>query len=177
MLKEPSLKQLQSGDSKAYQFLYESYRDCFHAFAKAYSVPQDAITDIYQEAMIKLYENVMTGRLTNLTSSLKTYIFSIGKFKIYEFKRAQHKMVPTSDFKESPDETFPNTDVVLSERQVLITMNFKKLGKRCQNILTLFYLNGYTIKEIVINEGYENDNTAKAQKSRCLKQLKTLIKT
>ena len=176
MQKEPSLEQLKQGDSESYQFLYENYRGSFLAFAKAYSIPKDIALEVYQEAMIKLYENIMSGQLVHLTSSLKTYVFSIGKFKIYEYLRAQKKLVPTVDFKDTADPLYLDEDTILSERQQQLKRGLDSLGDRCRNILELFYLNGYSIKEIMTSENYENENTVKAQKSRCLRQLKTLLK-
>lgn len=176
MYREISIEELRSGNAAIYKEVYEIYREPFLAFAKAYAIPQHDLLDIYQEAMITLYENVMQGRLIELKSSLKTYVFSIGKYKIYETLRASNRMIPVADpLSDLIDEHIEMSETLLSSKQQKLKQKFKTLGERCQNILELFYLRGMSIKEIVHFESYENENTVKAQKSRCLKQLKTIV--
>ena len=62
----------------------------------------------------------------------------------------------------------------LTENQNKLYTALNKIGTRCRNILELFYLQGLSIKEILATENYSSENTVKAQKSRCLKQLKEL---
>jgi len=174
MKNEPSITTLRTGDPVAYQVIYEGYRDAFIAFASKYDVDQDAIVDIYQESMIALYENVMKGKVTAFSSSIKTYLFGIGKFKLYEQLRAQKKLVLVDDFQDT-EALVEVEPTVLTDRQKALKEHFKTLGERCRNILELFYLQGFKIKEIMIAANYENENTVKAQKSRCLKQLKTMM--
>lgn len=174
MKNEPSIKALRTGDPVAYQVIYEGYRDTFIGFASKYDIDQEAIVDIYQESMIVLYENVMKGKVKEFSSSIKTYLFGIGKFKLYEQLRAQKKMVLVNDFQDT--EAYVEVDnTELTDRQKALKEHFQSLGERCRNILELFYLQGFKIKEIMIAANYENENTVKAQKSRCLKQLKTMM--
>ena len=65
----------------------------------------------------------------------------------------------------------------LNKNQKLLEKAFSSLGKRCKEILTLFYYRGYSIEEIVEALQYENKNVVKSQKSRCVKQIKDKIKT
>ncbi len=174
MKNEPSITTLRTGDPVAYQVIYEGYRDAFIAFAGTYDLDQDAILDVYQESMIVLYENIMKGKVKTFSSSIKTYLFGIGKFKLYEQLRAQKKLVLVDDFQDQ-EAMIAVENTELTERQKALKQHFQKLGERCRNILELFYLQGFKIKEIVIAANYENENTVKAQKSRCLKQLKTMM--
>ncbi len=111
------------------------------------------------------------------TSSIKTYLFSIGKYKIYEHLRAQSKLNLVDDILYEFDvvEELNIEEEHLTERQILIKENFKKLGNQCQLILELFYLKGQTLKDIKIIENYENTDVVKSQKSRCLRKLRTLM--
>ena len=174
MNNEPSLTQLKTGDATAYQLIYEGYRDAFIAFAAKYDIDQDSILDIYQDSMLTLYENVMKGKVKDFSSSIKTYLFSIGKFKLYEQLRAHKKVVLVDNFFDQ-EEMIEVTTTELTEQQLLLKKHFQKLGERCRNILELFYLQDLKIKEIMTVANYENENTVKAQKSRCLKQLKKMI--
>jgi RNA polymerase sigma-70 factor (ECF subfamily) len=174
MKNEPSITTLRTGDPVAYQVIYEGYRDTFIAFASKYDIDYDTILDVYQESMIALYENVMKGKVKDFSSSIKTYLFGIGKFKLYEQLRAQKKVVLVDDFQGQQAMIDPET-TELTAQQKALKQHFQKLGERCRNILELFYLQGFKIKEIMTAANYENENTVKAQKSRCLKQLKTMM--
>lgn len=177
MKQDIQLAVLKSGDELAYQKIYEENREAFISFARKYGINEETIQDIYQDTIIVLYENIASGKLETMTSSLRTYLFSIGKYKILEHFRAEKKLVNVNlgfEFKEVED-SLDFEENILNERQIALKNQLKNLGERCRNILELFYLKNLTISEIKITEGYENENTVKAQKSRCLKQLKQLM--
>ncbi len=178
MNKEPSIQTLLQDRDKAFEKLYLSYKSDFLAFGKTFSLKEEDLIDIYQEAFLSFYENLLSGKITHFTSSIKTYIFSIGKFKIYEHLRNTSKL-KIIDEPINPEITLQDFNLdteVLSEREQLVKSNFKKLGKQCQLILELFYLKGKTLKDIKIIENYDNTDVVKSQKSRCLRKLKQLVK-
>ena len=174
MIEEPTLEQLRTGDSEAYTKIYEAYRDSFLGYARKYELSEEDVLEIYQDSVVKLYENVMSRKLNKLTSSLKTYLFSIGKFKIYEQLRYRKKRVSReeSDFKTETFEQSYFGEHQLTERQIALRKHFETLGVRCKTLLNCFYLKGMSLEEIKQAEQYENVNTVKAAKSRCMKQLK-----
>ena len=63
-----------------------------------------------------------------------------------------------------------------NEMQIQLQKAFVTLGKKCKEVLSLFYYRGYTIDEICTRLNYDNKNVVKSQKSRCIKQLKDKIK-
>lgn len=177
MNKEPSLDDLLNNKNNAFEVLYENYKEDFLGFARKFSLKNDEIIDIYQETFLSFYENLLNGKLTEFTSSIKTYLFSIGKFKIYEYLRANSKL-KIIDAPVNPEISLDNLSLeneIMSEREQLVKTNFKKLGKQCQLILELFYLKGKTLKDIKGEENYENTDVVKSLKSRCLKKLKQLV--
>ena len=178
MHKEPTLDDLLKAPNKAFEILYSNYKNDFLIFAKTFSLKEDVIIDIYQDTFLSFYENLLNGKITEFTSSIKTYIFSIGKFKIYEYLRANSKLkvidAPINEGITLEDLNLEND--ILSDREKLVKANFKKLGKQCQLILELFYFKGKTLKDIKTIENYDNTDVVKSQKSRCLRKLKQLVK-
>ncbi|MDY8136868.1 sigma-70 family RNA polymerase sigma factor [Aquimarina sp. 2201CG5-10] len=171
---------LKKSHNRALEKMYTKYRESFLQFAKKYDLDNDALIDIYQEAFIALREHAINGKLDDLKSSIKTYLFSIGKYMIYDQLKKNNKTVSLDnhvDLKENPDAIEVFKEPELTPEQQLLRQHFKNLGKRCQEMLTLFYYRGLTIDEITESLGYENKNVVKSQKSRCLKSLKELIKT
>lgn len=178
MIKEPPLHALKEADSQALKKIYLSYRVPFLNFARKYQLSDSEILDIYQDAIIALRENIINGKIELLSSSLKTYLFSIGKYKVYSRLRELNKMSVIEDYKTANEEE-ENFDfeinTSLTEQQVLLKEGLENLGEKCRVILELFYYRGLTIDEIRISQKYQNNNTVKSQKSRCLKTLKEMI--
>ena len=57
----------------------------------------DAV-DIYQDSILVLRENAINGKIDDLQSNLSTYLFAIGKYKIFHNFRVQSKFDFESDF-------------------------------------------------------------------------------
>lgn len=173
---------LKDSDKEVLKMLYTENRNPFINFARKFKISEEDILDVYQDAIIVLQEKAIKGELENLTCSIRTFLFGIGKYMLFEKARKHKKKLPLfpekkedynfleicNDFFEIEEE--PN------ELQVLLKNAFSTLGKKCKEVLTLFYYRGYTIDEISETLNYENKNVAKSQKSRCIKQLKEKIK-
>lgn len=163
--------------------LYQSNRDSFIGFGKKYGLDYDDLSDIYQEAFIALRKHAISGKLQTVKSSLKTYLFGIGKFMIYDrIKEKQKTTTYEPLFHGSKEDDiaviqFESEEAQLSLEQHSLRANFKKLGKNCQKLLTLFYSRGLSIDDIVEMTDYKQSSVVRSQKSRCLKSLKTLIKS
>ena len=158
------------------EVFYTEYRSDFIAYARKHSIPLEDIKDVYQDAVIALYENVRSGKLTKLTSSLKTYLFSIGRHlmlnRIRDRKKMSYLMEDEIKKVNLEDLTFPDNE--LSEKQELMLSSLKELNESCQELLHLFFYRRYSIEAIMHKMGYKNENTVKAHKSRCQKKLREL---
>ena len=168
---------LKRRDERTIAEIYQEYRHGFILFAKRYDLEDENVLDVYQDAIIALCENAEQGKLDNLKSSLKTYLFSIGKYMIFAHLRKRNTKV---DFENIDTFHFEWEDYKeeenISEIQDL-RASFKLLGAKCQEILRLFYYQEKNLDEITQLMVYENKDVVKSQKSRCIKQLKNLIKS
>jgi len=102
-------------------------------------------------------------------------LFSIGKYKLYRFNQENQKN--TEDWKneyreEVSDQLFE--EEINEERMRKINRAFEQLGKKCKQLLKLFYYRGFDLEEIKNEMNLENKNTVKSQKSRCLSHLRKL---
>ena len=161
------------------KFLYNKYRDEFLTFGSRYKLDEDTLEDIYQESFLAIRKHAIKGKLNDLKSSFKTYLFGIGKNKIFNVLKERKKNISFDDFhlnNFSMEEVESTVQKDLTEEQILLQKHFKKLGKKCKNVLTLFYYRGLSIKEIKEFEDYASENVVKALKSRCLKTLRDMIK-
>lgn len=86
------IKLLREGDNSTLQKIYIDNRENFIKFAKKYNVERYRAVDIYQDSIIILRKNAMNGRINNLKSSISTYLFAIGKYKIFQNHRNLSKL-------------------------------------------------------------------------------------
>ncbi len=180
MTDEQLISQLKQRDRNALAKVYSVYKTEFVKFASRYNAKNELLEDVYQEALIVLYENAQVGKLDDLKSTIKTYLFGIGKFMLFKHFRDNKREVPTEEtylFDHYEQAVIEDVyeDEGLNEYQTKLISNFNKLGEKCREILELFYLQGMKLDEITRTQGYENKDVAKSQKSRCLKSLKQLI--
>jgi len=113
-----------------------------------------------------------------LQSNISTYLFAIGKYKIYYNFRVQSKTILTNDFnlvQENLDFDVNLYGTALTKEQKFLKKYYDRLGDRCKSILNLFYYQGYNLDEIRTILNYSNKKVLKSQKSRCIKQLKDLV--
>lgn len=173
------LKVITSDHPREIQHLYESYRMGFLHFGAKYRLEEHELLEIYHDALLEMRKHALKGNLETVTASFKTYLFSIGKFKIYKYLKEKGKS-PMQILTEIPEEESLEIElfeeVQLTEKQQKLQTYFSKLGKKCQKMLINFYYKELSIKEIMDFENYESENTVRSQKSRCLKTLKSLFK-
>ncbi len=176
-----TLEDLKKGSNKVLRSVYEENRDKFLNWARRYHLSEEENIDIYQDAYVIFYDNVMSGKLETLTSSISTYLFGIGKYLIFTQMKKNKKKV-SSNFDLSlvgeEDELVGSIELEeqeLTNEQQLLKTHFSTLGTKCQELLTLFYYRGFSIKEIMQSESYNSENVVKAAKSRCMKTLRERI--
>ena len=166
---------LRNDDKKALEEIYIKNKLAFINYAIGYGITKETALDIYQESIITFYQNFTTNKLRLEKSSIKTYLFGIGKNKIYKFFKEQNKLirktVVQNDYVEIKIEENQPTDF-----QIKLSKNLKLISESCQDILKLYYYRNLTIDEIVEQTVYKDSNTVRSHKSRCMKRLKTLFK-
>src|SRR5690606_18941435 len=172
------IQQIKKGDLSVLEHVYVKFRAPFLKFGSRYGLSQEDLLDIYQDSLLAFVDNVSNGKVLSLNSSLKTYLFSIGKFMIFrKIKRLEKVDAKTFDTERlelyaqetEADTAFDPDDIAYFKACI------GNLGKQCQELLNLFYYRGFTLDEIQEQLGYDNYHVVKSQKWRCLKHLKTLI--
>lgn len=166
-------ERLSGGDESALVEIYDTYKEEFLNFFKKYDINAESTLDIYQDCIVVIYQKILINDFELKTSSLKTYIFGIGKNKVYDyFKRKRIKTNAIEGLKTT-DKRF-EIDSGPNIYEQTLARNLKIISESCQNILKLFYYRGLSIKEIVEKTDYKDENTVKSHKSRCLKKLENL---
>lgn len=169
------IARIQSGDQKAIEEVYTQFKLDFVAYASRFTIAEADVIDIYQDSVVVLYENILSGKLTSLTSSLKTYLFAIGKYKIFNSLKMKVNTVDLGDYGTIIAES-NNDDHRLREESIeKLERAYQQLGNQCQEVIKLFYYENQNIEAIKNRLGYTSKDVVKSQKSRCIKQLKEIL--
>lgn len=161
----------------------------------------DDMDDAYQEAFIRLQQHILTERLTadNIEKSLLAYFKTIGRYVALEIINQRNKgrnqmhedeATDTIDIKEElelsddmddepqySDQSFdPNDDMDTQERERIIRSLIEQLGKPCAPLLLGYLWENKSMEMLAQELGYSNADSAKSQKAKCMKKVKTFVK-
>lgn len=174
-----SLEDLQAGQEEVYIQIYRNYRDAFISWMiKLYSSDKTSASDCFQDAVIILLNNVKSGKLTQLDSEIKTYLFSVGKnVWLKKFKQIKNEvdineltMIDTweeQDRSEYQEEELEYKSLLIDKVAELTV----KMKEPCKSILKHYYYENLSMDQIAEAMKYKNANTVKSQKLRCMKYL------
>jgi RNA polymerase sigma factor (sigma-70 family) len=157
--------------------VYENYRDEFLAWiVREYKCSMDDSKDIYQLTILIFYDNVRTGKLQHLVSSVKTYLFGVGKNIARERQRKEKRFVPIAKEKWLKEYLIDEPSDPLDEDMFSrAKLALEKLGQPCQRLVELFYYEKKSMTDISNALGYKNPDTAKNQKCKCMARLRKLF--
>jgi RNA polymerase sigma factor (sigma-70 family) len=146
--------------------------------AKNYSATSEQAKDAFQEAILDFHQNVIHGKLTELSSSLKTYLFQIGKHKLLNILKKDRRMTYNDALHMI---NHGEVDIFMEEEnkaytQEQISRAIEQLPEDCQKVLNLFYFKEYDMETIAREMNYKNSDTAKSKKSVCMKKLISELK-
>ena len=175
------LKGLADGSDDALTQLYRRYFPMVLHFVTTNSGSEDEAKDIYQEALIILYEKVRGGSF-ELHSLLKTYIYSVSRrLWLKQLSYKSRFMVndietPATDSAAVGQMNDDLNDHEERDRQFdLMSDSLDRLGEPCRTLLEDFYIRHLSMQDITEKFGYTNADNAKTQKYKCLMRLKRLF--
>lgn len=170
------LEGLAKSDAKAVQTIYKENFAMIQSFILNNSGSYDDARDIFQEAMIVLYENAKSDSFV-LTCKITTYVYSICR-RLW-LKRLQH-MNRFSAQVESLEETVPvEEEIEMNEKRnadfAIMERSLGSLGEPCKSLLEAYYMQKKDMTAIAETFGYTNADNAKNQKYKCLMRLKKMF--
>lgn len=172
---------LANGSDDVLNQLYRRVFPMVLHFITTNSGNEDDAKDIYQEAVIVLYEKVRTGSL-ELNCQLKTYIYSVSR-RLWLKQLTQRSRYLVRDIESPASDEFTNEQIEFDlidhedrNRQFdLMADSLERLGEPCRTLLEDFYIQHLSMQAITEKFGYTNADNAKTQKYKCLMRLKRLF--
>lgn len=183
MAKEITLK-----NTELNHFIAEEKNKVLAYLRKIFSISDDDLSDIYQEASIALYMNIRNGKLSNLKSTLFTYFLRICINQTLKFIGKRKKVIPLFDdsrltYKDSfrPDKIDDLYQLCIEEEETekvsrseeIVQCIIKSMPDTCKNVFQGYYWDNLTTTTIADMFGFANANSVKTQKYKCLQKFRS----
>ena len=172
------LEGLAASDKKAIETIYRENFNTIQSLVINNNGSADDAKDVFQEAMIVLYEKVRSGTF-ELHCQIKTYIYSVCRRiwlkKLQQLNRysppveSLEQTVPVEEEMEEHERR--NTEFEMMDKAII------SLGEPCKSLLEAYYLQKQNMQVIAASFGYTNADNAKNQKYKCLMRLKKIFFT
>ena len=170
------LKGLAGNDRNAIETIYRTHYSMIQTLVINNSGTSDDARDIFQEAIIVLYEKAKTGSF-ELHAQLKTYIYAVCR-RLWLKKLAFNQRF-SGDLANAPETIAIEEDIELYEHRTqdfeLMEQALQNLGEPCKELLESYYIRKKNMSEIAKEFGYTNADNAKNQKYKCLMRLKKIF--
>ncbi|MGB1247327.1 MAG: RNA polymerase sigma factor [Chitinophagales bacterium] len=168
------LQKLKTNHQPSFQKLYKDYFTMAHYFVMNNSGTLPEAKDTFQDAIIVLFEKIQVDDFI-LQCTLKTFIYAIVRNLWLKKLRTKKKSIKIEDFEQYVPVETDLYDKQKDEQIDLVAQNMKKLGEKCQQLLTGFYFYKKKMQVLAEELGYTNAANAKNQKYKCLQKLKVLV--
>jgi RNA polymerase sigma factor (sigma-70 family) len=172
-LNDEIIDRLQKGDREVLIDLYKEHEDMIKKFVRENNGKDEDAEDLLQDALVVLWQNSRKPDF-KLESKPSTYIYAVVK-NLWLKQLDKRKRVVSEEYikPHQHSETPINNDMDLA----LVRNMLGEMGEICQQILLMFYFDGFDMKTIAQANHFANANVAKAKKHQCLQELAKKVKS
>ncbi|MBR9859829.1 sigma-70 family RNA polymerase sigma factor [bacterium] len=168
------VEQIRQGNHKKLKKLYK-YFPVVKKWLISRGCDKELARDIFQETLIVFCEKCRDEDFV-MTSSVDTYLFSVSKFLYYNHARkAQREQAQDLNDLEIAASNDVDEWKEYESKLNIAERAFRELGEKCKQLLEMFYLHKKSMKEIASKLELRNEKVAKAQKYRCIKNVKEQV--
>jgi RNA polymerase sigma factor (sigma-70 family) len=160
----------------AIEAVYKENYSLIQHFVISNNGTEDDARDIFQEAMMVLYEKSRSPEF-ELTCQIRTYLYSVCRrlwLKKLQYARRMESQVENYDKIVAVEEDLEQHEK-LTQQYLTMRTAMGKIGEPCKSLIEAFYVHRKNMQEIASFFGYTNADNAKNQKYKCLVRLKKLF--
>lgn len=165
-----------SGNSEVLTQVYLKYRHDFIGFIrKGHTFGKEQIEDAFIDAILILRLNILNNRVSVQNSSVKTYLFAIGRNLLMEEYRRESRLILLDN--EIVEESGNDSEIEGINFQEIKRMReaFEQLSPGCQKMLTHLYFHGWSYQDIQEEYNHKSVEGLRVQRVKCIKQLKRIF--
>jgi RNA polymerase sigma factor (sigma-70 family) len=174
---------LKEGDNSEIARIFTEHGDyCIRTLIRNTNCSKQDAEDILMESVLNFRDKVVSGKVTYLTS-IRQYIYSTCyNMWLKEYQKRKRREIVGVDlikfYVEEYSETM-DTSEYFDNKKAMIRITKKAMATlktKCRRVLSLFYVERYSMKEVAKMMNFANDNVAKTIKSRCFNTLIAEVK-
>ncbi|MCC6459617.1 MAG: sigma-70 family RNA polymerase sigma factor [Saprospiraceae bacterium] len=166
---------------RALDDLYQCYRPAFLRWLQAEypNLDHHDRLDIFQDTVIVVWNNVRSERLSELRSTLWTYVCGIGKLLAMSKRRKQGRVSYVEDMTEylKGMDSFSELEFMTRDELDLIWKYIDQLDEPYCSVLTLTFKYDLSSAEIAELMNAASAAVVRVQRNRGMNQLRQLVKT
>ncbi|CAN5435971.1 hypothetical protein BH09BAC6_BH09BAC6_20580 [soil metagenome] len=159
------------------QFLYRNHYAVLSNYIKLNQGTAQDAEDIFQEVIVGFIDIVKKDKFRG-ESSVRTFLYTLNRFSwLNELKRRNRALTREEHYNSAMDADEKDISHFVAEREAknMVMTMIDKLGDVCKKILTSFYYNDLSMREILPLVGYENEQVLRNKKYKCLKSLEQTL--
>lgn len=163
---------------EAIRFLYLRYYGGLTQFVLSNGGNEQDADDIFQETVVSFAEMVKQGKYRQ-EASVKTLMYTINRNIWYtEVTKRGKRETRNKLFAADHYETEQDVTEYIGNREARATIMaiMDKLGPDCKKVLLLYYYENLSMKEILNETRFDNEQVVRNKKYKCLKQLEYLMR-
>ena len=173
------LENLRSGKrhNESIQFLYRNYFESLSWFIMNNQGSREDAEAIFQEVILCFVEAVQKEKFSS-EGSIKIFLFALNKHLWLNELKKRNRILKRKikyDKMENKAELDVSQFIAGREEKNQAAELVDRLDNTCKKILLRFYYEKSSMKEILLDLEYENEQVVRNKKYKCLKQIQQLI--
>lgn len=163
---------------EAVKFIYKNYYSLLEYYVVTNKGTKDDAADVIQETIVAFIEIVQKDKFRG-EASVKSFLYTLTRnLWLTELRKRNSTETRNEMFEKNKDviEQEVVHHLIYREHQKTIYELFERLGDKCKTLLLLVYYEDLSMKDILDKmPEYQNDQTLRNKKYKCMKQLEQMI--
>ncbi len=158
-------------------FIYHTHYRMLEGYILTNSGSQMDAEDLIQEVLLLFVDLVRTEKYRG-EASVKSFLYTLTRnLWITELRKRSSDSKRYGLFESSREtlEEDVSNYIVYKEAEKTVAELFDRMGEKCRQILTLFYYEDLSMKDILKQTDYESEQVLRNKKYKCLKELINLV--
>lgn len=168
---------LKQRDRNAFKYLYKNYTRPIKHFVKTNGGQDVDAEEIEQNVIVLLYEKIASGNFVlHEGTKLSTYMFAVGKNMWYKKGSINNRIKLEDEITEIAVEF--DFDELLdgsNQNEKIIIEALQNSDQDCKEILTMYYYDNKSMREISLNLGTISEENLRKRKYKCIQKLKKVL--
>jgi RNA polymerase sigma factor (sigma-70 family) len=163
--------------NEAIRYMYDNFFESLGGYVMFNQGSREDAEDIFQDVLVNFISLLQEDKFRG-ESSIKTFLYSLNRFAwLNELKKRGRTLLREKTFEKDQDRIQADISGLMMEKEstAKVLQLVGELGDTCRKILVMFYYENFSMKEILHELDYENEQVVRNKKYKCLKQLEKII--